>query len=83
MKFSAPSGQSMNVTLIRPEHPADADGDQMAAAAAALQRAGRTISPYALVLADSLAAAVSAAVSKGRISTSVRCVRRGRIGARP
>ena len=53
-------GQSMNVTLIRPEGSADgsADGDSgaMAQAAAALQRAGRTTSPYALVLADPLAA---------------------------
>jgi hypothetical protein len=49
-------GQSMNVTLIRPEDPADGDSDGMAAAAAALQRAGRTTSPYALVLADPLAA---------------------------
>ena len=49
-------GQSMNVPLIRPENPADGDSDQLAAAAAALQRAGRTASPYALVLADPLAA---------------------------
>jgi hypothetical protein len=49
-------GQSMNVTLIRPEGPADGDSDGMAAASAALQRAGRTTSPYALVLADPLAA---------------------------
>jgi hypothetical protein len=49
-------GQSMNVTLIRPEHPADGDSDQLAASAAALQGAGRTSSPYALVLADPLAA---------------------------
>jgi hypothetical protein len=49
-------GQSMNVTLIRPENPADGDSDQLAAAAAALQRAGRTTAPYALVLADPLAA---------------------------
>src|ERR1700722_6252781 len=57
-------GQSMNVTLIRPEGSADGsvdssvDGDSgaMAVAAAALQRAGRTTSPYALVLADPLAA---------------------------
>jgi hypothetical protein len=47
-------GQSMNVTLIRPENPADSD--QLVAAAAALQRAGRTTAPYALVLADPLAA---------------------------
>jgi hypothetical protein len=53
-------GQSMNVTLIRPEGSAegsaDGDSDPMTAAAAALQRAGRTTSPYALVLADPLAA---------------------------
>jgi hypothetical protein len=53
-------GQSMNVTLIRPEDSAggsaDGDSDAMAQAAAALQRAGRTTSPYALVLADPLAA---------------------------
>jgi hypothetical protein len=49
-------GQSMNVTLIRPEGSADGDSDAMTAAAAALQRAGRTTSPYALVLADPLAA---------------------------
>jgi hypothetical protein len=49
-------GQSMNVTLIRPEDPADGDTDAIAVAAAALQRAGRTTSPYALVLADPLAA---------------------------
>jgi hypothetical protein len=49
-------GQSMNVTLIRPEDPADSDSDGIAEAAAALQRAGRTTSPYALVLADPLAA---------------------------
>src|SRR5580692_6459789 len=47
-------GQSMNVTLIRPE--SSADTDQLAAAAAALQRAGRITAPYALVLADPLAA---------------------------
>ena len=52
----AAAGQSMNVTLIRPEDPADGDSDGIAAAAAALQRAGRTNSPYALVLADPLAA---------------------------
>ena len=49
-------GQSMNVTLIRPEDPADGDSDAIAVAAAALQRAGRTTSPYALVLADPLVA---------------------------
>jgi hypothetical protein len=49
-------GQSMNVTLIGPEDPADGNRDAIAVAAAALQRAGRTTSPYALVLADPLAA---------------------------
>jgi hypothetical protein len=49
-------GRSMNVTLIRPEEPADSGGDAVAAAAGALQRAGRTTSPYALVAADPLAA---------------------------
>jgi hypothetical protein len=48
-------GQSMNVTLIRPEGSADGDSDPITAAAA-LQRARRTTSPYALVLADPLAA---------------------------
>ena len=46
----------MNVTLIRPEEQADSGGDGIAAAADALQRAGRTTSPYALVAADPLAA---------------------------
>jgi len=45
-------GRSMNVALIRPEDPQDG----MEAAVAALQRAGRTASPYALVPADPLAA---------------------------
>jgi hypothetical protein len=49
-------GRSMNVTLIRPEEPADSGGDGVAAAAGALQRAGRATSPYALVAADPLAA---------------------------
>ena len=49
-------GRSMNVTLIRPEDPADKDQDGIEAAAAALQRAGRATSPYALVPADPLAA---------------------------
>ena len=49
-------GRSMNVTLIRPEEPADSGGDGIAAAADALQRAGRATSPYALVAADPLAA---------------------------
>jgi hypothetical protein len=47
-------GRSMNVTVIRPDDPADGDG--MAAAADALGRAGRVTSAYALVLADPLAA---------------------------
>jgi hypothetical protein len=49
-------GRSMNVTLIRPEEPADSGGDGVAAAAGALRRAGRATSPYALVTADPLAA---------------------------
>jgi hypothetical protein len=49
-------GRSMNVTLIRPEEPADSGGDGIAAAADALQRAGRATAPYALVAADPLAA---------------------------
>jgi hypothetical protein len=49
-------GRSMNVTLIRPEEPADPDGDGIAAAVGALQRAGRATAPYALVAADPLAA---------------------------
>jgi hypothetical protein len=51
-------GRSMNVALIRPEDPADADndGDGMQAAASALRRAGKATSPYALVPADPLAA---------------------------
>ncbi len=48
-------GRSMNVALIQPEEPADS-GDGMAAAAGALQRAGRATSPYALVPADPIAA---------------------------
>ena len=52
----AAAGRSMNVTLIRPEEPADSGGDGIAAAAYALQRAGRATSPYALVAADPLAA---------------------------
>jgi hypothetical protein len=42
-------GRSMNVTLIRPEEPADTGGDALAAAAGALHRAGRATSPYALM----------------------------------
>ena len=53
-------GRSMNVTLIRPEEPADSGGDGLAAAAGALQRAGRATSPYALVAADPLAAVAAA-----------------------
>jgi hypothetical protein len=49
-------GRSMNVTLYRPERPAGQEGDGLAAAAEALQRAGRASSPYALVPADPLAA---------------------------
>jgi hypothetical protein len=49
-------GRSMNVSLYRPEAPAGQDGDGLAAAAEALQRAGRASSPYALVPADPLAA---------------------------
>src|SRR5689334_25085088 len=54
-------GRSMNVTLYRPERhgperPAAQEGDGLAAAAEALQRAGRATSPYALVPADPLAA---------------------------
>jgi hypothetical protein len=59
-------GRSMNVALYRPEAPAGpastagpaskgGDGG-LAAAAEALQRAGRASSPYALVAADPLAA---------------------------
>ena len=49
-------GRSMNVALIRPEdQPAD-DGDALQAAARSLREAGRVTSPYALVLADPLAA---------------------------
>jgi hypothetical protein len=44
-------GRSMNVALIRP-----AEDEGLAAAAEALQRAGRATSPYALVPADPLAA---------------------------
>ena len=45
-------GRSMNVALIRPEE----NTEGLAAAAKALQRAGRATSPYALVPADPLAA---------------------------
>ena len=48
-------GRSMNVALIRPEDAGDDDTAGLAAAAQALQRAGRTTSPYALVPADPLA----------------------------
>ena len=53
-------GRSMNVALIRPEDPADDDRDGFEAAAGALQRAGRSTSPYALVPADPLAAVAAA-----------------------
>ena len=49
-------GRSMNVALIQPEDPVDDDGDGLAAAAGALQQAGRSASAYALVAADPLAA---------------------------
>jgi hypothetical protein len=57
----AAATRSLNVTLYRPEAPAESEdgdrgGDSLAAAAAALQRAGRSASPYALVPADPLAA---------------------------
>ena len=52
--------RSMNVTLIRPEEPADSGGDNLAAAAGALHRAGRATSPYTLVAADPLAAVAAA-----------------------
>jgi hypothetical protein len=58
----AAASRSLNVTLYQPEAPPgpqgseDHDGDGLAAAAAALQRAGRSASPYALVPADPLAA---------------------------
>jgi hypothetical protein len=48
--------RSMNVVLIRPQKPADDDGDGLAAAAAALRQAGHSTSAYALVPADPLAA---------------------------
>ena len=49
-------GRSMNVALIQPADPADDDSDGLQTAAEALQRAGRATSPYALVIADPLAA---------------------------
>jgi hypothetical protein len=49
-------GRSMNVALIQPDDPVDDDGDGLAAAAGALQQAGRSTSAYALVPADPLAA---------------------------
>jgi hypothetical protein len=48
--------RSMNVALIRPQKPADDDGDEFEAAAGALRQAGRSTSAYALVPADPLAA---------------------------
>jgi hypothetical protein len=52
-------GRSMNVALIRPEATAGNDSDGVEAAAAALRRAGRATSAYALVPADPLAAVAS------------------------
>jgi hypothetical protein len=49
-------GRSMNVALIQPNGPVDDDDDGLAAAAGALQQAGRSTSAYALVPADPLAA---------------------------
>jgi hypothetical protein len=49
-------GRSMNVALIRPDGTDGDNGDGVEAAAAALRRAGRSVSPYALVAADPLAA---------------------------
>jgi hypothetical protein len=52
-------GRSMNVALIRPDGTDGDNGDAAdaaEAAAAALRRAGRSVSPYALVAADPLAA---------------------------
>ena len=45
-------GRSMNIALIRPQDPGTDDSAGLAAAAEALQRAGRATSPHALVLAD-------------------------------
>jgi hypothetical protein len=53
-------GRSMNVSVIRPDEAADADGDAVAAAAAALRQAGRVTAAYALVLADPLTAVAAA-----------------------
>jgi len=59
----AAASRSMNVALYRPEAPAGTEADDgglaatpLAASTAALQRAGRSSSPYALVPADPLAA---------------------------
>ena len=49
-------GRSMNVALIQPDDPVDDNDDGLAAAAGALQQAGRSASAYALVAADPLAA---------------------------
>ena len=49
-------GRSMNVALIQPDDPVDDNDDGLAAAAGALQQAGRSTSAYALVPADPLAA---------------------------
>ena len=48
--------RSMNVALIQPDDPVDDNDDGLAAAAGALQQAGRSASAYALVAADPLAA---------------------------
>jgi len=59
----AAASRSMNVALYRPEPPGGTEGDDgglaaasLEAGTAALQRAGRSSSPYALVPADPLAA---------------------------
>ena len=49
-------GRSMNVALIEPAEIRPGEEEGLAAAAEALQRAGRATSPYALVPADPLAA---------------------------
>jgi len=58
----AAASRSMNVALYRPEAPDGTEADDggqaaaLAASTAALRRAGRSSSPYALVPADPLAA---------------------------